>query len=466
MGDGKKADFFLATNAPAGERCKKISRACVNGELTGDSSYAFSKCDDSKLCMLDGAEVKDKEKIKAYLMNAVDIATKSNCSATTNVITRTCSNGKLSGDDRFAFSSCIEKKVSDCYYGYPQKRVYHGGSTSLYTARRVPFGSSCGSVSKIARCIDGQLSVDGGSAREFEDSCEVAQREIHCGFRTDPSFGDLIETFGIIEPEGVSQKQIHLRWRENSDPEQIEVDLSAQERDWVEIRHGESGKFFHRTISGMGPSYAQSCQEETRTCSYGKLSGTAHSTACQNVRSFGAGPNRGAPGEAFRGAEGAGSSGSLGATGNTGITDGQDGSGGASCYDPATHPNCCGNQNMALGQALENLRQRGVSYADCVEARKALAGAESDRCEVVVFDNIVTCIDNVLALPIKGIPEEAGLIMEHCTEIMGETVGWAEERVCGARATAEDCEQKYNMADKSELEAAREAFQSCMSRYR
>ena len=131
--------------------------------------------------------------------------------------TRTCTNGVLSGSSQYA--SCAVDAPASCLFN--GETISHGQSLTAYLNSNVAFGGSCQSETRI--CENGSLS---GSSQYA--SCEVAA-PASCLFNGQT------------------------------------------------VAHGLSAMAFATSTVGFG----ESCQQESRTCTNGALSGSSQYASCE-----------------------------------------------------------------------------------------------------------------------------------------------------------------------------------------
>lgn len=162
---GSSTTFYSAFAAPAGQACASIAqtRSCANGALSGNASYNRASCNDTASCTLDGANLSHGASHVFYKTRSVAFGT--TCSSAS--LSRACTNGALSGDAAYKYSSCTVASPSSCVLD--GAIIAADSSGVFYKARTVPYDSSCSPSTRT--CTDGVL---GGDASFQYASCEVS----------------------------------------------------------------------------------------------------------------------------------------------------------------------------------------------------------------------------------------------------------------------------------------------------
>jgi|GEM_PF-5501689 len=150
---GQSVTAYQAATVAYGQSCVSQTRTCSNGSLGG--SYAFTACTVAAApaaasCTLDGVTLQDGQSATFY--TASSVAFGGSCSSIG--VTRTCSNGTLSGSSANNKSSCSVAAAGSCIFN--GQSVAHGASVTAYQASSVAYGQSCTSQSRT--CSNGTLS--------------------------------------------------------------------------------------------------------------------------------------------------------------------------------------------------------------------------------------------------------------------------------------------------------------------
>ncbi|MEK7480135.1 MAG: DUF5722 domain-containing protein [Patescibacteria group bacterium] len=109
---GASKTFFTASTVSSGQTCTGQSRTCTNGTLSGNSSYQYSSCTSSatQSCIFNGQTVAHGASVTAYQTSSVPYG--SQCMSES----RTCNNGTLSG--QYANPSCSVAPPPSISSGY------------------------------------------------------------------------------------------------------------------------------------------------------------------------------------------------------------------------------------------------------------------------------------------------------------------------------------------------------------
>lgn len=158
VNNGQSQTFYAATQVAYGQTCASQSqtRTCNNGVLSGETKYQYLTCTVTPPanCPFNGATIQNGQSVTAYSSSQVEPG--QTCSSVS--ITRTCSNGTLSGSTSYSYSTCTVRPPRDCVF---QGTTYHDGQTvTAYTQSSVSYGNTC--TSEVRTCRDGTLT---GSAQ-------------------------------------------------------------------------------------------------------------------------------------------------------------------------------------------------------------------------------------------------------------------------------------------------------------
>lgn len=151
---GSSTTFYFAQNIPYGELCTSYgqARTCTNSTLSGSSSYKYASCTpvSSNSCALDNVVITNGSSATFY--DARTAPAGELCSA--HVQSRTCTNGTLSGSAAYIYTSCVNQTTCTL----DGKTLGHSSSTVFYKERTVAFGSTCSGISLTRTCTNGKLS--------------------------------------------------------------------------------------------------------------------------------------------------------------------------------------------------------------------------------------------------------------------------------------------------------------------
>lgn len=147
---------YLVRTVAASDNCSYYSqmRQCINGSMGGNAAYRYASCSPGSGtdCVLDGYLVPSGSSTVFYSTTAPAVGTL--CGSYQQ--TRTCSSGVFSGDAAYNRRTCSD--TAACVLG--GLAVAHGGSATFYRAASVAYGSSCGAISVTRVCTNGKLSGD------------------------------------------------------------------------------------------------------------------------------------------------------------------------------------------------------------------------------------------------------------------------------------------------------------------
>ncbi|MEZ0391034.1 MAG: hypothetical protein ACAH59_02385 [Pseudobdellovibrionaceae bacterium] len=284
MAHGESVKAYQTSTVPFGQSCVSQNRACSNGKLSG--SYKFGTCSPGEpaSCQFNGQTLAHGQSVVTYSKSTVEYGQK--CDSVK--ATRTCQNGKMSGDSSFKFASCQVDQPEACLF--KGKTIAHGQSIQTYKKSEVPYGAKCESQKRT--CSNGSLS---GSYKE--ESCEVEPPR-SCTFngQTIPSgssvkayqtskvpFGQSCRaqsrtctdgqlsgqyTKGSCVQEKPKSCKITIRYPVRNDEGAVSIEAKK-----VKMKHGEK-KFLYSAYIQWGKLKSDKCLNgEERVCYNGKVSG-------------------------------------------------------------------------------------------------------------------------------------------------------------------------------------------------
>ena len=222
---------------------------------------------DNQSCSFNNQEVLDGGSITAYVNSTVAFG--GSCQSET----RTCTNGVLSGSSQYA--SCAVDAPASCLFN--GETISHGRSLTAYLNSNVAFGGSCQSETRI--CENGSLS---GSSQYA--SCEVAA-PASCLFNGQTVAHGLsamafaTSTVGFGEScQQESRTCTNGALSGSSQYASCEVAAAASCLfNGQTIAHGQNVFSYATSTVGFG----ESCQQESRTCTNGALSGSSQYASCE-----------------------------------------------------------------------------------------------------------------------------------------------------------------------------------------
>jgi hypothetical protein len=143
---GAAVTAYQASNVKYNETCIKEDKVCTNGGLSGNYTNASCTVDTPLACNFNGVQLAHGQSVTAFESSSVEY----NQSCTSQ--TRSCTNGVLNGN--YIYSSCGPKAPLACTFNGQQ--YAHGQSVTAYASATVPFGSTCSS--EVRTCTNGTFS--------------------------------------------------------------------------------------------------------------------------------------------------------------------------------------------------------------------------------------------------------------------------------------------------------------------
>ncbi len=222
---------------------------------------------DNQSCSFNNQEVLDGGSVTAYVNSTVTFG--GSCQSET----RTCMNGVLSGSNQYA--SCAVDSPASCLFN--GETISHGQNLTTYLNSNVAFGGSC--QSEMRTCENGSLS---GSSQYA--SCEVAA-PASCLFngqtithgRSSIAFATSTVGFGEF---CLQESRTCTNGALSGSSQYASCEVAAPASclfNGQTITHDQNVLSYATSTVGFG----ESCQQETRTCSNGALSGSSKYASCE-----------------------------------------------------------------------------------------------------------------------------------------------------------------------------------------
>lgn len=156
---GSSRNFWSDNSVPYTTNCDayKLSRTCTDGVLSGSASHKYPSCDvvEEKSCVIDGITVAGGATRTFY--SARSVAATAKCD--TIDASRKCTNGVLSGSATYQYAYCAP--IGKRYCVLDGAYVADDASKSFYSTKKPAFGSTCSQFDETRTCNDGTL---GGTA--------------------------------------------------------------------------------------------------------------------------------------------------------------------------------------------------------------------------------------------------------------------------------------------------------------
>lgn len=264
LNEGDSIISYLSSTAAFGESCVSESRVCKGGSLSGSYSYAFCNVDIPKACIFNGKTIAHGAVIDAYQNSAVDFGGR--CVSEVRV----CDNGSLSGS--FAYAACEVGQPKSCLFD--GKTLAHGSSVIAFLSSSVAFGKTC--VEESRKCLDGSLSgtfeytscsVGAAKSCVFNGRTVAHGESVSAYSASSVAFGGSCAVQDRICHDGVLSGSFEFASCA------VEAPVACLFQGQT-IAHGQS-VVAYKAVS------APVCEEETRVCSNGTLSGTFQEKACE-----------------------------------------------------------------------------------------------------------------------------------------------------------------------------------------
>lgn len=162
--NGSTTTFYFAQNVPANEQCSSYaqSRTCSNGTFSGNSAYQYTSCAPvaAGSCVVDNVVLTSGQSRTFY--SGASAPAGATCGSVAQ--SRTCTNGTLSGSATYNRATCAD--TASC--ALDGVTVAHGASATFYSARTVPYGTTCSSKAQVRTCTNGMLSGSGTTQTQWD----------------------------------------------------------------------------------------------------------------------------------------------------------------------------------------------------------------------------------------------------------------------------------------------------------
>ncbi len=174
-------------------KCSSQNRVCDNGALKG--SYKFASCtvDTPKSCSFNGKTIPDGDGVYAFVKSRVAFG--QSCYAGDNRLYRKCDNGVLSRDTA-RFASCNVNKPKSCLFN--GKTVAHNSSVKAYTHSSQKYNVTNACKAYTRTCNNGKLS--GNANQKYSSCKKIGQPSCKAGAYTIPHGYELVYNTSYIDP--------------------------------------------------------------------------------------------------------------------------------------------------------------------------------------------------------------------------------------------------------------------------
>lgn len=269
--NGDSIVAYESSTSAFGSECKKETRTCNDGTLTGAFQYSSCAVDQAKSCLFDGKTIAHGQSVQAFSQSSV--AYGQSCESQTRV----CNNGVLSGEASFA--SCVAGQPASC--SFDNKTVAHGESVIAFASSEVPFGSNCASESRT--CNNGVLS---GTYSQQSCTVQLAQ-SCTLGGQTIAHGSSIIAYPKSLVPNG-STCISETRVCNNGTLSGSNTSLTCVVDDPIVVAPQSCYLNGQKIASGSSVTvyenssvaYGQECRSEVRVCESGVLTGSFKNKSC------------------------------------------------------------------------------------------------------------------------------------------------------------------------------------------
>ncbi|MDA0288290.1 MAG: hypothetical protein O2885_08630 [Proteobacteria bacterium] len=263
---GSIVTAYSSSSVPYSSTCTAQLRTCNDGILSG--SYTASVCNvaDALSCSFNSSNVAHGTNVTAY--KTASVAYGSTCVSEQ----RTCSNGILTGS--YAYSSCQVSPASACTFN--GQTVAHGTNVTAYEDDEVNFGVSCRVQERT--CSNGLLTgsyaysnctVAAAASCTFDDQTIPHGTNVTAYQNESVSFGSSCVSQQRTCSNGILTGSY-------TNPSCSVEGASSCTFNGETIESGSSVTAYQSSIV----PYGSTCNNESRTCTNGSLSGTYSFVSC------------------------------------------------------------------------------------------------------------------------------------------------------------------------------------------
>lgn len=157
MAHGTSRTFYSQSSAAYNtQTCGQFAqtRTCNNGVLSGSTIYTYAGCvqDSPSSCTLDTVTISHGASRTFY--SKLFAAGTTGCDASS--LSRTCTNGSLSGSSSYQYAACTTIPAGACRVG--ATTVLNGESKDFYSAATPASGQACAGIKQSRTCTNEVLS--------------------------------------------------------------------------------------------------------------------------------------------------------------------------------------------------------------------------------------------------------------------------------------------------------------------
>lgn len=257
---------YPTSTVPFGSLCEAVTRTCSNGTLSGSASFASCTPAGPASCLFDGKTIPHNGTVKGYQNSSVAFG--GNCISEDRV----CTNGSLSGS--YAYGSCNVGTPNSCLFD--GQTIAHGQSTAAYQTSAVAYGQTCTSQSRT--CNNGTLSgtyTFGSCTVGTPNSCLFNGQTIAHG-----QSAIAYQTSGVVYGQTCASQNRTCNNGTLSGSYTFGSCTVGSPKSCLlngqTIAHGQSVMTYQSSSVGPG----QVCASQNRLCTNGSLSGTYTALSC------------------------------------------------------------------------------------------------------------------------------------------------------------------------------------------
>lgn len=263
---GTSVNAFTNSTLPFGQACAPVVRSCFNGILIGSGNFASCTVEAPASCLFDGKTIAHSGSVTAFLNSSVAYGL--SCLPQS----RRCTNGVLDGTH--AFGSCTVGAAAACQFN--GQTIANGQSVSAFQNSSAAFGKSCAPENR--KCDNGNLSgsfnfatcaVDAPASCLF-DNKTVAHGEVVKAFQNSTvAYGALCAVEDRVCNNGSLGGTYGYPSCAVNQPASCQFNGQA-------LSSGQSVTAF----LNPSPAYGEACVSQIRLCTDGSLSGMNTAPSC------------------------------------------------------------------------------------------------------------------------------------------------------------------------------------------
>ena len=151
IANGQSKRYYRQSTVPFLGNCSAELRVCTNGSLSGTFTFDNCRAEGPVGCDVNGTAMTHGQTITFFNVNNVDFG--KTCPVG---LARTCSNGTVTGDANYKFTTCGITTAKSCKFN--GQDVPHDRTVNAWSVSSVRYGDSCDPKKEVRRCNNGDLS--------------------------------------------------------------------------------------------------------------------------------------------------------------------------------------------------------------------------------------------------------------------------------------------------------------------